>query len=85
MQQLEKQEIRTYNFPATELGTQDMWMRDRLPCAVVGSNTVLMDEKGNKFRGREYPWGSVNIEDKVQVSVLLVDDQQLHQIRYDYY
>ena len=41
-------------------------MRDRLPCAVVGSNTVIMDREGNKFRGREYPWGSVNIEDKVQ-------------------
>ena len=40
-------------------------MRDRLPFAVVGSNTLVMDEEGNRCRGREYPWGTVNIEDTV--------------------
>ena len=40
-------------------------MRERLPFAVVGSNTVVVDEKGNRCRGREYPWGTVDIEDKV--------------------
>ena len=40
-------------------------MRDRLPFAVVGSNTVVTDEEGNMVRGREYPWGTVNIEDTV--------------------
>ena len=33
----------------------------------VGSNTVLRDpETGAKYRGREYPWGTVNIEDQVR-------------------
>ena len=33
----------------------------------VGSNTVLRDpETGTKYRGREYPWGTVNIEDQVR-------------------
>ena len=41
-------------------------MRNRLPFGVVGSNTVVTDEEGNKRRGREYPWGVVNIEDKVR-------------------
>ena len=40
-------------------------MRNRLPFAVVGSNTVVTDKEGNIVRGREYPWGTVNIEDKV--------------------
>ena len=44
-------------------------MRNRLPFAVVGSNTVVTDEEGNMVRGREYPWGTVNIEDKVGNSV----------------
>jgi septin family protein len=40
-------------------------MRGRLPFAVVGSNTIVTDDDGNMCRGREYPWGNVNIEDKV--------------------
>lgn len=33
-------------------------MRERVPFAVVGSNTVL-DVDGKKYRGRKYPWGTV--------------------------
>jgi len=62
--QMEKHDIHIYDFPASELKPHQQWMRDRLPFAVVGSNTVVMDEMGNKVRGREYPWGNVNIEDK---------------------
>jgi len=41
------------------------WMRERMPFAVVGSNITLSDpETGHRYRGREYPWGCVNIEDK---------------------
>ena len=40
-------------------------MRDRLPFGVVGSNTFVTGEDGRRARGREYPWGTVNIEDKV--------------------
>ena len=65
MLQLEKHEIQIYDFPAGEMEPEQHWMRDRLPFAVVGSNTVVTDEEGNMVRGREYPWGTVNIEDKV--------------------
>jgi len=62
--QLEKYEIQIYDFPASELEPEHHWMRGRLPFAVVGSNTIVTDDEGNMCRGREYPWGNVNIEDK---------------------
>ena len=40
-------------------------MRELLPFAVVGSNAILTDDEGNNYRGREYPWGSINIENQV--------------------
>ena len=43
------------------------WMRERMPFAVVGSNMTITDPStGQMYRGREYPWGCVNIEDKVR-------------------
>ena len=63
--QLEKSAIQVYNFPETEIGEEDNWMKSLLPFAVVGSNGLLTDKSGRKYRGRQYPWGSVNIEDKV--------------------
>lgn len=62
--QLEMNEIRIYDFPERELGAENNWMRSLLPFAVVGSNTTLIDGNGTKYRGREYPWGTVNIEDQ---------------------
>jgi hypothetical protein len=34
-------EIRTYDFPATELPPEVAWMRERMPFAVVASNTFI--------------------------------------------
>lgn len=31
-------------------------LRDRVPFAVVGANTVV-EHDGKKVRGRKYPWG----------------------------
>jgi len=62
--QLEINEIRIYDFPESELRTENNWMRSLLPFAVVGSNTTMTADDGTKFRGREYPWGVVNIEDQ---------------------
>ena len=42
------------------LGGED----DRPPFAVVASNTLTTLSDGRKVRGREYPWGCVNIEDR---------------------
>jgi len=61
--QLEQHQIQIYSFPESELEPESQWMRNRLPFAVVGSNTVVTGGDGAKYRGREYPWGTVNIED----------------------
>ncbi len=34
-------EIRTYDFPASELPPEVAWMRERMPFAVVASNTFI--------------------------------------------
>ena len=38
---------------------------DQPPFAVVAANTLTTLEDGRRVRGREYPWGTLNIEDKV--------------------
>ena len=66
--QLEKHEIQIYNFPVSEMDPEHHWMRERMPFAVVGSNITITDQStGQMYRGREYPWGCVNIEDKVSL------------------
>ncbi|KAK9961567.1 hypothetical protein ABG768_009348 [Culter alburnus] len=35
--------------------------KDRLPLAVVGSNTII-EANGKKVRGRQYPWGVAEVE-----------------------
>ena len=53
---------------------------DQPPYAVVSSNTLTRLEDGRRVRGREYPWGTVNIEDKVCAcySILLSSDHRPH-------
>ena len=55
MKQIDKAEIQIYQFP------KETAVNSKLPFAVVGSNCVL-DIDGEKIRGRQYPWGVVNIE-----------------------
>ena len=41
------------------------------PMYQVGSNTLLVDPAtGVEYRGREYPWGIVNIEDQVKMMMM---------------
>ena len=40
----------------------DFSPQERVPFAVVGSNTIIEGEGGKKSRGRKYPWGVVDIE-----------------------
>jgi hypothetical protein len=40
-EQLAEFGIRTYGFPASELPPEATWMRERLPFAVVASNTII--------------------------------------------
>ncbi|KAH6938007.1 hypothetical protein HPB50_006099 [Hyalomma asiaticum] len=56
--------IRLYEFPNSEdeeeQKLQDSF-KERVPFAVIGSDTVI-EANGRKFRGRRYPWGVVDIE-----------------------
>lgn len=66
LNQINQHEIKIYEFPHTEeeeevgTGTKKP-LRDRVPMAVVGSNTMV-DIDGKRVRGRRYPWGVAEVE-----------------------
>ncbi|CAG9812414.1 unnamed protein product [Phaedon cochleariae] len=59
--------IQMYEFPECdsdedeEFKQQDRELKASVPFAVVGSNTTL-EIAGKKIRGRQYPWGVVDVE-----------------------
>uniref|UniRef100_A0A8C7XGC0 Septin n=1 Tax=Oryzias sinensis TaxID=183150 RepID=A0A8C7XGC0_9TELE len=59
MKEIQENEIKIYEFPETE-DEEEMKLvkkiKDRLPLAVVGSNTII-EVDGKRVRGRKYPWG----------------------------
>ncbi|XP_023336289.1 septin-7 [Eurytemora carolleeae] len=67
MQQIHAAKIKIYEFPEVEEGEENdkkenRKMKDRVPFAVVGSNTIIDGGDGKMVRGRRYPWGTVDIE-----------------------
>ncbi|KAK3911245.1 Septin-4 [Frankliniella fusca] len=64
---IEEHKIQIYQFPDCdsdedeEFKAQDRELKACIPFAVVGSNTVL-EVGGKKVRGRQYPWGVVEVE-----------------------
>ncbi|KAF3430063.1 hypothetical protein E2986_11673, partial [Frieseomelitta varia] len=64
---IEEHEIQIYQFPDCdsdedeEFKQQDKELKACIPFAVVGSSTVL-EVAGKKVRGRQYPWGVVEVE-----------------------
>jgi len=67
MQQIHQAKIKIYEFPDIEDGeenekVENRKMKNRVPFAVVGANKVVETADGKKFRGRQYPWGIVDIE-----------------------
>ncbi|ALC39625.1 pnut [Drosophila busckii] len=64
--EIAQHKIKTYDFPATleddaEESKDTQNLRNRVPFAVVGANTII-ELDGKKVRGRRYPWGLVEIE-----------------------
>lgn len=59
LNEISQHKIKIYEFPDTE-DEEDTKLhkvlKDRVPFAVVGSNTVI-EIDGKKIRGRKYPWG----------------------------
>lgn len=57
--------IKIYEFPDTSEDDEEhklnKSLKERVPFAVVGSNTVI-ELDGKKLRGRKYPWGIAEVE-----------------------
>ncbi|XP_055051809.1 septin 4b isoform X1 [Misgurnus anguillicaudatus] len=66
-EEIEQYGIKIYQFPDCdsdedeEFKQQDQELKDSIPFAVIGSNTVV-EAKGKRVRGRLYPWGIVEVE-----------------------
>lgn len=61
MNEIAQHKIKIYDFPEPLEDEEEAkvmrQLRQRVPFAVVGANTVIEVEGGKKVRGRRYPWG----------------------------
>ncbi|XP_011874679.1 PREDICTED: septin-7 isoform X3 [Vollenhovia emeryi] len=65
LNEIAQHKIKIYEFPEVEEEEDNKLhksLRDRVPFAVVGANTVVEHENGKKVRGRKYPWGIAEVE-----------------------
>uniref|UniRef100_A0A8C4IQW9 Septin 5b n=1 Tax=Dicentrarchus labrax TaxID=13489 RepID=A0A8C4IQW9_DICLA len=66
-EEIDKYGIKIYQFPDCdsdedeEFKRQDKELKESTPFAVIGSNTVV-EARGQRVRGRLYPWGIVEVE-----------------------
>ncbi|KAK9532153.1 hypothetical protein VZT92_009553 [Zoarces viviparus] len=66
-EEIDKLGIKIYQFPDCdsdeddEFKRQDKELKESSPFAVIGSNTVV-EARGQRVRGRLYPWGIVEVE-----------------------
>lgn len=67
LSQIAEAEVRIYEFPDCDSDEdedykkQDEELKKAVPFAVIGSNTIL-EVNGKRVRGRQYPWGIVEVE-----------------------
>jgi septin family protein len=63
-------------------------LRESIPFAVVGAN-AMVEVHGKKIRGRQYPWGVVEVEnpahcDFVKLRTMLITHMQDLQVTYKF-
>uniref|UniRef100_A0AAQ4PE73 Septin n=1 Tax=Gasterosteus aculeatus aculeatus TaxID=481459 RepID=A0AAQ4PE73_GASAC len=64
MREIQEHKIKIYEFPETDDEEENRLVKkikDKLPLAVVGSNTII-EVNSKRVRGRQYPWGVAEVE-----------------------
>jgi septin 7 len=65
---INENKLQIYEFPDIddddiENNRTNSILKSKLPFAIVGSNTLIESDGGKTVRGRQYPWGVVNVDD----------------------
>ncbi|SCU97648.1 LANO_0E16556g1_1 [Lachancea nothofagi CBS 11611] len=69
MEDIDFYHLPIYNFPFEESDISDedyetnMHLRSLMPFSIIGSNEVYDLSDGTIIRGRQYPWGTLDVED----------------------
>lgn len=94
LQEIQENGIKVYSLPECDsdededFKKQVQQLRDSMPFAVVGAN-AMVEVKGKKLRGRQYPWGIVEVEnpahcDFVKLRTMLITHMQdLQEVTHD--
>ncbi|RWS24810.1 septin-7-like protein [Leptotrombidium deliense] len=64
MNEISQNQIKIYEFPESDVEEENKLLKQlksRIPFAVVGSNYII-ENAGDRKRGRKYPWGVVEVE-----------------------
>ncbi|CAG02754.1 unnamed protein product [Tetraodon nigroviridis] len=76
MREIQEHKIKIYEFPETGDEEENRLVRkikDKLPLAVVGSNTI-MEMNSKKVRVRQYPWGVAEVENSDHCDFTILRD-----------
>jgi len=96
LEDIRANDIKVYDFPECDEDEDDEFknltkeLKAAVPYSVVGSNTTL-EIKGKKVRGRQYPWGVVEIEnpnhcDFIKLRTMLITYMQdLKEVTQDFH
>ncbi|XP_059213619.1 septin 5b isoform X1 [Centropristis striata] len=84
-EEIDKYGIKIYQFPDCdsdedeEFKRQDKELKESSPFAVIGSNTVV-EARGQRVRGRLYPWGIVEGKRRSAARLLLATRPDINQV-----
>jgi len=94
LREIQENGIKVYSLPECDsdededFKKQVQQLRESMPFAVVGAN-AMVEIKGKKLRGRQYPWGIVEVEnpshcDFVKLRTMLITHMQdLQEVTHD--